>query len=169
MERKLLVSDLNLGYEGLFDAADFFKLIDDWFRQNGYDKNEIKHVERVTEKGKFIDIEIMPIKEISTYARFEVNVRIIIKNLIETKVKKNKQEFKINKGELFVSIDVFLATDVKNRLESKPWQFFTRTLFNKYVNKDYINRMEKDVMNDVKNLHSELKAYLNLERYKEMA
>lgn len=169
MERKLLISDLEIEYDGLFDAADFLKLIDDWCKQNGYDKDEIKHTEKVSEKGKTIDIEIMPNKEINEYTKYEIYVKIGMKNLTEKKIKKKDQEFRINKGNISVVIDVFLATDIKHRMESKPLYFFIRTIFNKFLHKEYIDRYEKELMKDVKDLHTELKSYLNLQRYSEQA
>lgn len=169
MERKLLISDLKLEYEGLFDANDFFKLIDDWFSQNGYDKNELRHVERVTEKGKFIDLEIMPNKVINDYTRYEVYVRMRIYNLTDAKIKRNGQEYRINRGKISILIDVFLATDIRNRMEGRPMHFLFRTVFNKFINRDYISRIEQDLMNDVKNFHAELKAYLNLSKYNQQA
>jgi hypothetical protein len=153
----------------LFDSADLFKFIDDWFKQNGYEKNEIKNIERVGEKGKYVSLEIMPYKEINDYTRFEVYVRIRINDLVETKVKKEKQELKINKGRISISIDAFLASDIRYRWASKPFYFLLRTIFNRFVYKEYVEKFERSLMEDVKSFHSELKAYLNLERYKEQA
>ncbi len=165
MERKLLISDLRMEYEGLFDSNDFFKLIEDWFKQNGYNKNELKHIERVTDKGKFINLEIMPWKEVNDYTRYEIYLRIVVRDLVEATVKKAKLQHKINKGKISISIDAFLATDIKHRWESRPLYFFLRTLFEKFVNREHISTFEKGLMNDVKNFHSEMKAYLNLGRY----
>ena len=165
MERKLLVRGLDVGYEGLFDAPEFFKLIDDWFKEKGYNKYDLKHVERVGEKGKFINYEIRPWKRISDYVQYEIYVRIIIKDLTETTVKKGKDSFKINKGNVMISIDAYLATDVKNRWESRPIIFFMRTIFDKFIHREYTSKYEQDIMNDVKDFHMELKSYLNLSKY----
>ncbi len=169
MERKLLISDLTIGYEGLFDAADFIRLVNDWFKQHDYEKNEIRHTERISEKGKFIHIEIMPYKELNDYTRHEIYVKIYMENVVDKNIKKGGKEFKINKGKISVIIDVFLATDIRYRLEAVPWQFFLRTMYNKWLNKEYIRKAEQSLMVDVKNFHSELKAYLNLNRYQEQA
>lgn len=169
VERKLLISDLKLEYDGLFDSADFLKMIDTWFERHGYSKNELRHVERVAEKGKYVDIEIMPYREADDYTKYEIYVRMNIVNLVEKKIKRKEQEFAINKGKVSVKIDVFLATDIRNLMESRPLYFFARTIFNKFLHRDYIGRRERELMNDVKGFHSELKAYLNLQRYQEQA
>jgi len=169
VERKIIVSDLEIGYEGLFDSADLFRFIEDWFQRNGYEKNEIKNVERVGEKGKYVYLEIMPYKEINDYTKTEIYVKIRINDLVETKVKKDKKEFKINKGKASIIMDAFVASDIRYRWASKPLFYLTRVIFNKFVYKEYMEKFEKALMEDVKNFHSELKAYLNLERYKEQA
>jgi hypothetical protein len=164
-ERKQIISGLNISYEGLFDVKDFLMLIEDWFKQNGYDKNEMKHVERVREKGKFIDIEIAPTKEVSDYVRNEIYVRIQINDLVEAKIKKNKTELKINKGNVSIDISAYLQTDYQEKMESKPLMFFWRAISEKFINKKYTGKSEKQLTNDVQNFHSEIKAYLNLERF----
>ena len=161
---KIVVSDLTIGYEGLFDAADLFKLIDDWFKQHGYEKNEVQHVERVREKGKFIDYEIMPGKLINEYARYDVDTRVIITNMTQQQIKKSGKQFTMNKGNVNITISAFIVTDIEHELEAKPLFFFFRTLYEKFLNKSQTNEMEQRLMNDVQNLHTELKAYLNLNK-----
>ncbi|MBN2421431.1 hypothetical protein JXB27_04095 [Candidatus Woesearchaeota archaeon] len=164
-ERKLLVSDLTLEYEGLFDCADLFRLIDDWFKQNGYDKNEIKHIEKVREKGKFIDYEIAPFKKVSDYAQYDIDVRVLVNNMTNADVTKNKQKLQLNKGKVTIIFNALLVTDVSERWESKPFFFFLRVLFDKFIHKRYIEQYDKGLMTDVQNLHTELKGYLNLSRH----
>lgn len=164
VERKLLVGDLTLEYEGLFDCADLFRLIDDWFKQNGYDKSELKHIEKVREKGKFIDYEIVPFKKVSDYAQQDIDVRVMVNNMVATEITKNKQKIQLNKGKVTITINAYLVTDILERWESKPLFFFLRVLFDKFVHKRYMDQYDKALMTDVQNLHSELKAYLNLSR-----
>lgn len=165
VERKLIVKDLVIEYEGLFDAAKLFEFIDDWFEKNGYEKQEVKHIERVKEKGRYIDYEVMPYKEISDYTKYEINIRTIINNLVDTKVKKGKEEFKINKGKIMFDVCGFLVTDREGLWETKPLFFFFRTMFDKFIHKRYTERFEKGIIDDVANLHTELKSYLNLNKY----
>ena len=169
MERKLLVSGLTLEYEGLFDSPELFKFIEDWFKTHGYEKHEIKNIERVTEKGKQVQLEQMPYRDINDYTRFEVYMRIRINDLTEAKIKRQGKEFKTNKGTVSVNMDAFLATDIRYRWEGHPFRFFLRTIFTRFINKEYIRTYEQRLIEDVKNFHGELKSYLNLNRYTEQA
>ncbi|HME86829.1 MAG TPA: hypothetical protein VKE88_00240 [Candidatus Nanoarchaeia archaeon] len=164
VQEKILIGDLEISYDGLFDSGDFFKLLDEWFKQNGYDKNELKHIERVREKGKFIDYEILPFKKLTDYAKSKINVRVIINDLTNVTIKKDKQHVSLNKGKITILISAFLSTDITEQWEAKPIYFFFRTIWDKYINKSYTDKYEIMIMNDVQALHTELKAYFNLIR-----
>ena len=164
VQEKILVGDLEVSYEGLLDTSDFFRLLDDWFKQNGYDKVELKHVERVREKGKFIDYEILPFKKLSDYAKSKINVRVMINDLVNTTVKREKNAVQMSKGKVTILISAFLTTDITEQLEAKPMMFFFRTIWDKYINHKYTEKYERMVMEDVQRLHTELKAYFNLIR-----
>ncbi len=164
-QRKILISDLTIEYEGLFDAFELFKLMDEWFHNQGYEKQEIRDTERVREKGKTIDYEIMPYKKMSDYVKYEIDIRVMIKDMIQTEIKKDNKPIKINKGKITILFSAFLVTDLLERWESKPLFFFLRTIYDKFVNKKYMERYDAGLMKDVENIHTELKAYLNLSRY----
>ena len=82
-EIKTLIDGKSLSYEGVFSLKDLYRLIDKWFRDHGYDKQEIKNWEDVTEHEKQIIIEIIPYKKMSDYARFDVRIFMIFSKLTE--------------------------------------------------------------------------------------
>ena len=164
-QRKLVVSDITVGYDGLFDFAELFKMIDDWFYKNRYEKVEVRHIERVKEKGKFVDYEIMPRRKISDYADYEIYVRVTVNNMTDATIKKGGKEMKLNKGNVTVTISAYLKTDVRHQWEATPFRFFFRALFDKFVHKQYTDRYENEILKDVQEFHTELKSYLNLNRY----
>ena len=163
-EKRLIIPNLTIEYEGIFDVKDFFALIDDWFKHHGYDKNEVKHVERTREKGKYIDYEILPFKEVGDYAQYEMDIRIEVKNMKEVTVKKNGKKFKLNKGSIVLTNDVFLMTDLEEQWESHAFLFFLRTLFDKFIHKRYTDRYISGLTKDTQELHTEIKSFLNLQK-----
>jgi len=52
-----IITEKNLAYEGLFDAKEFYRLIEEFFETKGYDKDEQSHREIVTPEGKDVHIE----------------------------------------------------------------------------------------------------------------
>ena len=74
-ERNLLESK-HIMYEGLFDAAELYKLIDNWIRDHGYDKKEINNTEQVTKKGRDLNLFLEPARAASDY--FQYIQRIVV-------------------------------------------------------------------------------------------
>ena len=67
-EIRTLIDGKSLSYEGVFNIKELYKIIDTWFRDRGYDKQEIKNWEDVSESEKQIVLEIIPYKKVSDYA-----------------------------------------------------------------------------------------------------
>ena len=76
-EMDLIIEQVRLTYEGLFKATDLYNLIDNWLRNTGYDKRELKTIEKVTPKGKYIEVESMPWKKQTEYVKNEIKIRMI--------------------------------------------------------------------------------------------
>lgn len=164
-ERRIVVDELHLDYEGLFDARELFRLIENFFFERKYDKREIKNIERVSATGKDIEIVLMPWRTISDYAKYEIKLRIWIKGMKEVEVKKDDMKLKLNQGKISMIIDAYLTTDVEGHWEGKPFFFFLRTIFDKYIFRLYISKWENGLIQHVKELHSEIKSFLNLQRF----
>ena len=110
-------------------------------------------------------MEIEPFKKITDYAKLVIRINIIIKNLKEVVVEKQKHKMKMNQGDVQVIIDGFLITDYENRWEGKPEYVFIRALFDKFVYKRYNSEFERTLVNEVEELTTTLKSFLNLYRF----
>lgn len=164
-ERRIVVDELHLDYEGLFDAKELLKLIDNFFRERGYDKREIRNVESVRPNGKRIEIVLMPWKSITDYAKYEIKIRLWMEDLKEVDVKKDNAKIKINQAKVKFIIDSYLTTDTEGRWEAKPLFFFLRTFFDKYFFRFYTSKWEEGLIEHTKEFHTEIKSFLNLHRY----
>ncbi len=164
-ERKIVVENLKLEYEGLFSVAELYKLIDRWFKDQGYDKKEIKNVEQVGHEGKYIELELQPWKNISDYVQYLIKLRLYAKNVKEVDVEKDGAKVKLNQGKVVIIIDGYFVTDHEGRWESRPTLFFWRTILDKYFYRGPLARSEGGVVEEIANLHTTLKAFLNLYRY----
>jgi hypothetical protein len=164
-EREVVVDKLRLSYEGLFKVTDLYQLIDRWLREKGYDKREKRMAESVTKNGKFIEWEIEPWKKITDYASIIIKLRIILTDIKEVDVEIDKNKVKMNQGKTDFVFDGYLETDYENRWESKPLFFFLRALFDKYIFKPYTVGFQSNAIDDVNDLHTRIKSFLNLYRY----
>ena len=168
-ERDFVVDHMRLSYEGIFNVTELYKLIDNWLREKGYDKKEKRMAEKVAKDGKFIEWEMEPWKKITDYARIVIKLRTIMTDIKEVDIEVDGSKVKMNQGKADFIFDGFLETDYENRWESKPLYYFLRTLFDKYIFKPYTSGYYSNVIDDVNDLHTRIKSFLNLYRYTDVA
>ena len=165
-EREIIVDKMRLTYEGLLSVPELYTMIDEWFHEKGYDKRENKNIEVVTQdRIKFIELELEPWKKITDYAKNIIKMRILISDLkhVDVEIKGVKQ--KLTQGKVQIVFDAFLETDYESRWEGKPIFYFLRTLFDKYFYKPFTAGFETGVKQDTLDLHSRIKAFLNLYKF----
>lgn len=160
-ERDVVVDKIRLTYEGIFKVTDLYRLIDNFFRDRGYDKRERRNIENVKADGKYIELELEPWKKITDYAQNVIQLRIIMSNVTDAHVKKDGVDVKLNKGKIQIVLSAYIETDYEGRWEGKPLLYFLRTVFNKFIFKPYTEGYEKNVLADLNELYSMIKNYLN--------
>jgi len=166
VEIKIVVDKLRIQYEGIFSVPELYQTIDNWLREKGYDKQERKNVEKVSPKGKQIELILQPWKKITDYAKIIISIRLIAQDITEVEVERDGAKLLMNQGKLSLVLDGWLQTDYESKWEGKPIFYFLRTVFDKYIYKPYTMGYEGAVGKDVGDLHTELKSFLNLYRYK---
>ncbi len=164
-ERRLVVDHLRVKYEGLFDMFELYKLIDSWLRDKAFDKRELRNMEIVKPDGKYVELVLMPWKKISDYARHVMRIEIRAHRLKEVVVERDGRQVKMNQGKIDIIMDGYLDMDYEDRWEQKPFYFFMRTLFDKYIYRTYSTQFEELLVENVSQLHTIIKSFLNLYRY----
>ncbi|MBW2980841.1 hypothetical protein KY360_05485 [Candidatus Woesearchaeota archaeon] len=166
-ENKLVVDGLRLSYNGIFDIIDFYKTVEDWIRENGYEKEIKKKLEHVIPTGKKLEWHIEIWKQVYDWARIVVSMRALFNNVKEVELEKAGAKRRLNHGDALIIFDAWLEMDLEGRWQQKPGYFFLRTLFDKFV---YMFWGEKEkvttpLKNDTYKLHKRLTAFFNLYRY----
>jgi hypothetical protein len=164
-ERRLVVDHMKLNYEGLFNVHELYMLIDRWLREKGFDKRELKNQEHVKPDGKYVELELAPWKKITDYARHVIKISIRMNRLKEVVVEHDGRHYKMMNGAVTMSFDGYLDTDYEDRWEQKPFYFFLRTLFDKWIYRTYSTEYEELLVENVTQLQQTIKSFLNLYRY----
>ncbi len=164
-ERRLVIDHMTLSYDGLFDLHELYSLVNQWLKDKGFDLREQRNQEQVRPNGKFIEVEMLPWKRITDYARHVIRLNIKVLNMKDVIVEEDGKRVKLNKGTIRVVMDGYLDTDYEDRWESKPFYFFIRTLFDKFVYRTYSTQYEELLVENCLQLHSTMKAFLNLYQY----
>lgn len=164
-EIKTLIDGKSLSYEGVFNLRELYRLIDKWFRDHGYEKQEIKNWEDVSQNEKQIILEIVPYKKVSDYARLDVRIFMIFSKLTEIDLDKDGIKFKMNKGRAEFYFDAYVVTDYENKWETRPVFYFIKNVFDKWVYRVYTNTYDGEVIRDATEIENEIRSYLNMNRF----
>jgi|SRR3989338_5101239 len=164
-ERRLVVDHMKVSYEGLFDLHELYTLINQWLKDKGFDSREQRNQEHVRPGGRFIELELLPWKKITDYARHVVRLNIKILGLKDVVVEEDGKRVTLNKGTVNITLDGYLDMDYEDRWEAKPFYFFIRTLFDKFVYRTYSTQYEELLIENCLQILSTIKAFLNLYQY----
>jgi len=163
--KRLVLDQLKLNFEGIFDLNGLYRTIDGWFYEKGYDKYEKKNYEQVLPTGKDVEIELLPWKKITDYFKIIVRVRAKFVQIKDVEVQKDGVTLKMQQGRVMFIFDGYLVSDYDNAWESRPMLFFIRTIFDKYIFRKYTKTAEKWLVNDLYQLHGNIQRFLNIYRY----
>lgn len=164
-EIKTLIDGKSLSYEGVFNLRELYRLIDKWFKEHGYDKQEIKNWEDVSQNEKQIILEIVPYKKVSDYARLDIRIFMIFSKLTEIELEKDGIKFKMNKGRAEFYFDAYVVTDYENKWETRPVFYFIKNVFDKWIYRIYTSSYDIEVIRDCTEIENEIRSYLNMNRF----
>ena len=151
-----------LTYEGLFVFRDFYRMLDEFLEDKGYERRERRNAEVTKPEGKYIEILLEPFKKLSDYAKSGIIIRIIVDNMVDKVIEKEGHKVNMQHGRIQFVFDAYVETDYENRWETKPWMLFMRILWDKYVYTGYFLGFANEVRADFSDVYNQITAYLNL-------
>ncbi|MBI4439279.1 hypothetical protein HY640_05070 [Candidatus Woesearchaeota archaeon] len=164
-EQRIVVDHLTVHYIGMFNVTELYQLIDNWIREKGFDRRELRNQEHVKPEGKYIELELQPWKKVSDYVRHQIRVLIRMINLKEVTVEIDGKKKRMHKGKVYIIIDGIMYTDFEGRWEQRPFYFFLRTVFDKFIYRTYTGQFEDLLVETCSQLYLNIKAYLNMHRH----
>ncbi len=166
VERKILVDEESMDYEGLFNLIELYSIIDDYLKIKGYDKFEPLNEEHVYPAGKHVHIVLTPMKWHTDYVRKCLKIEIMMDDIKEVETEVDKVKVKLNQGKIKILFSGTLETDWEGRWEQRPIYFFIRTLFDKYIYRKHTKDFEIEIISDLNELREKMGAFLNLYRFR---
>ncbi len=166
-EKRLVVNNLELNYKGIFSFEELYKEIGRIVEERGYKRHEKRYEEFVTPSGKELFVELRPMKKKTEYYDLMLKIRVEAKNVKESTVEVDGVPTVFQEGDVSMIFDAWTTTDYEHRWGEKPIFFFVKALINKWV---YRFPMEEgflgEVAADVRSVYRDVKAHLNLYKYK---
>lgn len=163
-EKTLVVDQLKLSYEGLFDLAELYRLIDSWFYEKGWDKYEHVNQEAVTPSGRQVHLVLEPYKNITDYFKIIIRLKINFTDVKDIEVEKEGQKLRLNQGEVKMLFDGYVVSDRRSLWNRRPFYWFLSILFNKYFFKEHYSKAERWLLSDLDDLYQRIKSFLNVYR-----
>src|SRR3990167_1888626 len=108
VEKKFVVYDLRLSYNGPVNIEDFYREVEDWMRQKGLSKELKKKTENLTPKGKKLEWAVECWKNITPFAKQVVRLRSFFNNVREIEVRRNGKRIKTQQADVLIQIDGIL-------------------------------------------------------------
>ncbi|MBI4450408.1 hypothetical protein HY642_00400 [Candidatus Woesearchaeota archaeon] len=166
-EKEVVVGGEKLAYEGIFSMRELLKHVEEWIKEHGYDRREGRHSETVKPEGKFVELVLEPSKTLSDYAKKILRINIQLHNVKDVDVERGAKKERLNEGKVLITLDGYLETDYEGRWQGKPIFTVLSALYDKYFYRPLVGGYESQIKADAAHFRNEIKAFLNLQRYKE--
>jgi hypothetical protein len=162
VEKDAPIPAQKIKHRGVFDFPEIYRYAYTWYIDQGYDLVEKNYTEKVTARGKEIEIEWVAVRKISDYFRFNIKTNWRILGMTDVEVEENGKKVKVNNGDLEIKFSVTLEKDYEARWEGNPWLKFLRGLYDKYIIRARIDAYEGKLIGEVNEVIAQVKSYLAL-------
>jgi len=135
----------------------------DWFKTNGYKLKEDVYNEKIQSNGKEVIAKWKAEKKVTDYFKYQIQADWHILGMTDAEVEIDGKKKKTNKGEVEIAFKGNIIRDYEKRWEDGPFWKFLRSVYEKYVIRASVDEYEDDLEDDVKEVISDLKAFLKLE------
>ncbi|MAE42664.1 hypothetical protein CMO93_02745 [Candidatus Woesearchaeota archaeon] len=169
VEKKQIVLDLMLKYNGPLSVEDFYKEVAKWMDEKGMQKEIKRKSEEVTSKGRGIEWVIEAWKNPTHELKQMVRMRTLFKDVKEERVKRKGRNIRINSGNVLINIDGWIESELAERWTIQPFYTLLRTFIDKYfwgIGQTETERHEGPVIDYCYDLHKRLKAFFELYKMK---
>lgn len=151
--------------KAILDMSELYKSIIYWFQYNHYEWKELSFLNEEMPGGvRHVEISWEGIKVISPYIKFIIKMDFLI-FLSDIEVEINGKKTKRELGSVEIRTG---ATIIKGESWDKTrGTKFLRNVYERYLIRERIENYKKDIYTEAHKLYDEIKAFLELHRYKE--
>lgn len=147
---------------GYWKYSDVYDMLFRWIKDRGYKLVEDKYDEKLQGESKEIVIKWTANKKVTDYFKFQIVLDWHILGMEDAIVEIDGKKKKTNKGEVKITFKANIIKDYEKRWEDAPKWKFLRGIYEKYVIRETIDEFEDDLGDDVKEMISDLKAFLGI-------
>ncbi|HLC52328.1 MAG TPA: hypothetical protein VJI98_03750 [Candidatus Nanoarchaeia archaeon] len=165
MEKHLVIDHVKFSYEGLFNPAELYNVVAQWFYDKGWDWWEKKNQEMSLPSGKQIYLILEPWKSVSDYYKLQLKLKIIMIDMKEVEVEHDGKPVKLMQGVVRMTIDGWLLSDREKKWNNQPILWFLSFVLEKYFFKRHFEKFVTWLKSDADDVYTHVKNYLNTFKY----
>lgn len=159
-----LAKGLKIKQKSVFDLTELYKLLYRWFELHGYDFQELEYKESIEAGGKHLEIRWIADKKMDDYVKFVIRPSFLVLGLQDVEIETQEGKVKTQKGEVEMRFDCYLEKDYDDKWKT-PLMRFLRGVYDKFIIKSRIEGYEGEILEELRSLMDEAKAFLNLHRF----
>jgi len=163
MAQKKQVYKQTFKHTGYWKYSEVYNMMFDWFKLRNYKLKENLYNEKIQTNGKEVLIRWDAERKVTDYFKFQIQSEWHILGMTDTEVEIDGEKTKTNKGEVEIIFKGNLIKDYEKRWEDRPLWKFLRGVYEQYVVRATVDEFEDDLEDEVKEVISDLKAFLKLE------
>lgn len=163
MAAKSKVADKKIKQVGYFNYKDLYAFCFDYIKDLGYKVTEKMYEEKETGGGKDIKIEWEASKKMTDYYKAKITIKWQILNMKDAEIERDGRKEKTNKGEVKIEFKAIMERDYEDKWEDTPFWKYMRGTYDKYIAKTLADEYEDDLSDDVNDLISQTKSFLQLQ------
>ena len=165
MLKDVLFSNYKLKQDSIFDLGELYKSIFRWFDVNGYSFYEKEYNDIDEPNGKHLEIYWYTEKKIDLYVKFVIEVSYLVLGMQKIELEKGGVKIKTNKGSIEFRITAYLMKDYDDKWSKSAMQKKMRYVYDIFIIKKRIDKLESELVKDVNSLIDELKAFLDIHKF----
>ncbi len=164
MPEKDTIFQTKVKYDGLFNFRDFYNFAYEWLSEEA---NllviEKKYEEKLKGLAKEITLEWNCTREVTDFFKFEFEIKIILKKLVEKEILKDGEKIKTNEGSIKIELKGNLIKDYEGKFETNAFYKFLRGAYERWIIPSRIEEYQEKVIELSNNFLNEAKDYLDME------
>lgn len=165
MLKDVLFDNYKLKQDSIFDLGELYKSIFRWFDVNGYSFYEKEYNDIDEPGGKHLEIYWYTEKKIDLYVKFVIEVSYLVLNMQKIELEKGGVKIKTNKGSIEFRITAYLMKDYDDKWSKSAMQKKMRYVYDRFIIKKRIDKLEVELVKDVNSLIDELKSFLDIHKF----
>jgi len=161
-ERDYVTEPLKLSFSGAVDFDTLYKIVRNWCTKiHGYTLFEEKEHKSIrTSKGKDLAFKWVGKRVITDYIMYVIEINLNIDNVIDVKGKKGM----LCQGDFNFVFSGYLFKDYEDTWAKNAVLKFVREAHDKYITGGKMQKYEKELLKDIEDLRTEVKAFLNIRK-----